>query len=293
MLKNTVSGSRNEDQETAEWISEDDAELVRMPARSISTVKIETYLEAETNLLHLDLKTAIPMRSEPSRVDTNQGPQHGADKDALTGPKTKTQGLRKTTKPPGAGSLSGEEGGWQGGGTDKEERDTANSSSTHPPGPDDDCCPPAYVEADGQCLSDLSRVRKGARLDDVVALKAALDTIHIPPHGIFASFGHWKQQLRLDISTTANRQGGEPRTKPVPDCGILIDSISGRGRLRGGCESQEPPRTSRLAQKTLALVHLEELDIESDTDIRFLDLKDIDPVNIKSTSCEHLSRSLQ
>lgn len=74
MLKNTVSGSRNEDQETAEWISEDDAELVRMPARSISTVKIETYLEAETNLLHLDLKTAIPMRSEPSRVDTNQGP---------------------------------------------------------------------------------------------------------------------------------------------------------------------------------------------------------------------------
>lgn len=190
MLKSAARSSRNEDQETAEWISEDDAELVRMPARSISTVKIETYLEAETNLLHLDLRTAIPMRSESSRVGTNQGSQPGSNEDALARPKTKTQEPGKTTKPPEASSSSGAEGELQDRETSKEERDAENS---HLPGPDDDCCPPAYVEADGQYLSDLFHVCKGARLDDVVASKAALDTIQIPPHSISASIGDWKR----------------------------------------------------------------------------------------------------
>lgn len=190
MLKNAVRSSLNEDQETAEWFSKDDAELVRMPARSISTVKIETYLETETNLLHLDLRTAIPMRSESSRVGTSQGSQPTSDEDGLAGPKNKTQEPRKTTKPPEASSSSGAEGKLQGWETSKEERDAENS---YLPGPDDDCCPPAYVEADGQYLSDLFHVRKGARLDDVVALKAALNMIQISPHGISASIGDWKR----------------------------------------------------------------------------------------------------
>lgn len=81
--------------------------------------------------------------------------------------------------------------------------------------------------------------------------------------------------------------------KRVPECAILIDSIPGCGRLRGGCDKpQQPSPTPRLARKTLALVHLEELDIESDTDIRFLDLGGIDPEDTRSTSCGHLAKSL-
>ncbi|KAK6007123.1 hypothetical protein QM012_006131 [Aureobasidium pullulans] len=210
MLKNDMRSSRHEDQGTTEWISEDDVELVRMPARSISTVKIETYLQAETNLLHLNLKTAIPLQSESSRIVTRgsiQDPQPDQDKDALAEPDTDTQEPGKTTKPPGASSSSGAKGRLQGRESSKEERDAENPSNPRLPGPDDDGCPPAYVDMDG------------------------------------------------------------------------------RGCLRGGCDSsQHPPPTPRLARKNLALVHLEELDIEYDTDIRSLDLQGVSPVHVKNTS---------
>lgn len=73
---------------------------------------------------------------------------------------------------------------------------------------------------------------------------------------------------------------------------ILIDSVSDRGRLRGGCEnSQNPPPTPRLAHKTLALVNWEELAIESDFDDRLLDLEGAGPDLVVNTSCEQLTRS--
>ncbi|KAG9685272.1 hypothetical protein KCU95_g12471, partial [Aureobasidium melanogenum] len=207
MLKNAVCNSRNEDQETAEWISEDDTELVRMPGRSISTVKIETYLEAETNLLHIDLRTAIPLKSESSRIDTRgskEKSQPDRDEDALTGQVIETQGPGKTTKPSEASSSSEAEGRLQGREASNEDKDAQIPLETYLPGPDDDCHPPAQ---------------------------------------------------------------------------------EGSGLLRGGRDnSQEPPPTPRLAPKTLGLVHLEELDIEPDTDIRFVDLEGAGPYPLGNTS---------
>ncbi|KAG9546928.1 hypothetical protein KCU71_g16669, partial [Aureobasidium melanogenum] len=238
ILKNAVCNSSNEDQETAEWITEDDTGLFRMPGRSISTVKIKTYLEADTSLLHLDLRTAIPLKSESSRVDTrgsNEKSQRDQDEDALAEPDTDTQEPGKTTKPLDASNYSGAEGRLQSREASNKDKDADIPLETYLPGPDDDCRPPTYVEADAQYWSDLFHISKGAR-------------------------------SRPDTSTTANRQ-------------------EGTGCLRGGCDnSQELPPTPRLAQKTLALVHLEELDVESDTDIRFFDLESAGPYPIENTS---------
>jgi hypothetical protein len=71
----------------------------------------------------------------------------------------------------------------------------------------------------------------------------------------------------------------------------LTDS-SGRGRLRGGGESNQdlpprPPPTPRLAPKTVTLVRLEELNADADIDSSFLDPEDIEP--IADTSGKHIT----
>ncbi|KAH0160041.1 hypothetical protein KCU67_g6882, partial [Aureobasidium melanogenum] len=223
MLKNAVCDSSNEDHETAEWISEDDTGLFRMPGRSISTVKIKTYLEAETSLLHLDLRTAIPLKSESSGVETrgsNEKSQRDRDEDALAGPDTETQQPGKTTKPLDASNSSGAEGSSQDREASDKDKDADIPLETYFPGPDDDCRPPAYVVADAQYWSELFQISRGARVDDVAASKAACGMIQIPPHNGSASIQ----------------------------------------------------------------VHLEELDIDSDTDIRFLDLESAGPYPIDNTS---------
>lgn len=196
MLKNAVCKARNEDQETAEWISEDDSELVRMPGRSISIVKIGTYLDAEANLLHLDLRTAIPLEFALSRIDTRDSSgksQSDRDEDALTGLDTETQGPGRTTKPSEASNSSGTQGRLHGRKASSENKDAGTSLKTYRPGPDDDCRPPAYVEADAHYWSDLFYTSKGARVDDVAASKAASNVIQIPPHSIFASTRNQKR----------------------------------------------------------------------------------------------------
>ncbi|KAG9966975.1 hypothetical protein KCU61_g305, partial [Aureobasidium melanogenum] len=153
ILKNAVCNSSNEDQETAEWITKDDTGLFRMPGRSISTVKIKTYLEADTSLLHLDLRTAIPLKSESSRVDTrgsNEKSQRDQDEDALAEPDTDTQEPGKTTKPLDASNYSGAEGRLQSREASNKDKDADIPLETYLPGPDDDCRPPTYVEADAQ-----------------------------------------------------------------------------------------------------------------------------------------------
>lgn len=190
MLKNAMCSSRNEDQKTGEWISEDDTELVRMPAKSISTVKIETYLEAEANLLHLNLRTAIPLQSESSRIDargSNQDSQADQDEDTLAGPDTEKGKPGKTTKPPEeASSSSKAKDRSQDREASKEIRDAEMPLKTYLPGSVEDCCPPADVEADAQYWRDLFPVCKGARVDNVVASRAASNRIQIPLRDVFA-----------------------------------------------------------------------------------------------------------
>ncbi|KAG9683319.1 hypothetical protein KCU95_g11690, partial [Aureobasidium melanogenum] len=209
MLKNAVCKNRNKDQEPAEWISEDDTELIRMPGRSISIAKIGTYLNTETNLLHLDLRTAIPLKSELSRVVTRDSSgksqsDRDEDEDAPAGPETETQRTGRTTKAPEASNSSGAQGRLQGHKAGNEGKDIELSLETYLLGPDGDCHPPAQ---------------------------------------------------------------------------------EGCGHLRGGCEeSQNPPPTPRLAQRSLALKHFKELDIDPDTEIAILDLDGASPYTIGITS---------
>jgi hypothetical protein len=87
-----------------------------------------------------------------------------------------------------------------------------------------------------------------------------------------------------------NRQEGELRVPIISDCEVLTNS-SGRGRLRGGGESNQdlpprPPPTPRLAPKTVSFVRLEELNVDAD-----IDSSSLDPENIKliaDTSGEHI-----
>ncbi|KAG9625991.1 hypothetical protein KCV04_g11996, partial [Aureobasidium melanogenum] len=255
MLKNAVCDSRNEDQETAEWISEDDTGLLRMPGRSISTVKIKTYLEAETSLLHLDLRTAIPLKSELSMIDTrgsNEKSQPDRDEDALAGPDIETQGPGKTTKPSDASNSSGAEGGSQGREASNEDKDADIPLETYLPGPGDDCRRPAYVEADAQYRSDLFHISKGARVDDVAASKAAFDMIQVPPHNGSASIRVHLEELDIETDTDIrffDLEGASPypientsltRTQSEP----TIHLASSKSSARQGCASRTMPRES-------------------------------------------------
>jgi hypothetical protein len=132
MLKNarhTPCDAHQED--AAEWVPEDDTELVRMPASSISVVKIETQLDVETNLLHLSLKTAIPMQPESSIShprDSDQVSQSDMHQEVSAGPSSRTQGPAQTTKSPDASRSSGAEEGSQGLGAAKEARNVVFTS---------------------------------------------------------------------------------------------------------------------------------------------------------------------
>ncbi|KAH0368688.1 hypothetical protein KCU65_g3894, partial [Aureobasidium melanogenum] len=108
MLKSAACNSRNEDQETSEWISEDDTELVKIATGDSSG------------------------KSQPDR-----------DEDALAGPDTETQGPEKTTKPSEASNSSGAQGRLQGQKASNEDKDAENSLKTSVPGSNDDCRPPA------------------------------------------------------------------------------------------------------------------------------------------------------
>ncbi|KAI4748173.1 hypothetical protein E4T50_01589 [Aureobasidium sp. EXF-12298] len=221
MLKNAVCNSSNEDHETAEWISEDDTGLFRMPGRSISTVKIKTYLEAETSLLHLDLRTAIPLKSESSGVETrgsNEKSQRDRDEDALAGPDTETQEPGKTTKSLDASNSSGAEGSSQDREASDKDKDADIPLETYFPGPDDDCRPPAYVVADAQYWGELFQISRGARVEDVAASKAASGLIQIPPHNGSASIQvtrtHSEPMIHLASPESSARQGGASKTMP-------------------------------------------------------------------------------
>jgi hypothetical protein len=102
-----------------------------MPASSISIVKIETRLDIETNLLHLCLKTAIPMQPESS-ISHSEGsdrvPQSDTNQEVFAGPSNRTQEPAQTTKPPDASRSSEAEEGSQGPGAAKEAKDVVFTS---------------------------------------------------------------------------------------------------------------------------------------------------------------------
>jgi hypothetical protein len=130
MLKNvlrTPSGAGQE--ESAEWVSEDDTELVRMPVRSISIVNIEAYMDAETNLLRLRLRTAIPLQHESSRNHTRgSDEQTDPQQEGLAGPSTRTQEPGKTTTPHDTSRSAAAEGSSQGQGVTKTAKDVVFAS---------------------------------------------------------------------------------------------------------------------------------------------------------------------
>jgi hypothetical protein len=102
-----------------------------MPGKSISIVKIETHLEAETNLLHLNLRTAIPMQPESSNIHTRDSDQMSEPEvyhQVIAGPSTRKQEQGETNKLPDASRSSEAEGKSQGPGAAKEAKDVAFAS---------------------------------------------------------------------------------------------------------------------------------------------------------------------
>jgi hypothetical protein len=102
-----------------------------MPGRSISIVKIETHLEAETNLLHLSLRTAIPMQPESSKLHirgSDRLSEPDSDHQVMAGPSTRKQELGETNKPPHASRSSEAEEDSQGPGAAKEAKDVVFAS---------------------------------------------------------------------------------------------------------------------------------------------------------------------
>jgi hypothetical protein len=102
-----------------------------MPGRSISIVKIETHLEAETNLLHLTLRTAIPMQPESSKIymrGSDQMSEHDLHHQVIAGPSTRKQEPGETDKPPHASRSSEAEEDSQGPGAAKEAKDVVFAS---------------------------------------------------------------------------------------------------------------------------------------------------------------------
>jgi len=132
MLKNVMRAPCGTGQgDSAEWISEDDGELVRMPGQSISVVKIETHLEAETNLLYLSLRTAIPMQSESSKIDTrgsDESSQLDSHQEAFAGPSIGLHEPGKSTKSSAASRSSEAERKPQDRDTTKAAKDVAFTS---------------------------------------------------------------------------------------------------------------------------------------------------------------------
>lgn len=132
MLKNVVREPCSTGQDdSAEWISEDDSELARMPGQSISVVKIETHLEAETNLLYLSLRTAIPMQHESSKINTrgsDESSQLDSHQGAFAGSSTRLHEPGKSTKSSEASRSSEAERKPQDRETTKAARDVAFTS---------------------------------------------------------------------------------------------------------------------------------------------------------------------
>ena len=130
MLKNVVRTPPGAGQEeSAEWVSEDDTELVRMPARSISVVNIQAYMDADTNLLRLSLRTAIPLQHEASSNHT-RGSDEQTDpyQEGFAGPSTRTQEPGKTTTPHDTNRSSAAGGSSQGQGATKTAKDVVFAS---------------------------------------------------------------------------------------------------------------------------------------------------------------------
>lgn len=132
MLKNVMRTPCTTSQDdSAEWLSEDDSELVKMPGQSISIVKIKTHLEAEMNLLHLSLRTAIPMQYESSKIHargSSETSQLNPHLEACAGPSTNLHEPGESTKSSEASRSSEAEHKPQDQGSAREARDVAFTS---------------------------------------------------------------------------------------------------------------------------------------------------------------------
>lgn len=74
-------------------MSEPDIESARLPSKSISVVKIEACWETGTNLLHLALRTAIPLQtSKTSKTQSREDSQDvGSDRSSETSQKQRVE----------------------------------------------------------------------------------------------------------------------------------------------------------------------------------------------------------
>ena len=222
-------------------MSEPDIESARLPSKSISVVKIEACWETGTNLLHLALRTAIPLQtSKTSKTQSREDSQDvGSDRSSETSQKQRVEQheqdfTRQTIRS----------------GKQPQERQDGSAGSSTADLADQEGLAACYGSARGLTKGGVRRV-------------ACYGSVR----------GGKRKPLHLNINEalSANKSGEYMALcRYVKDLADLNASPV-HGQLRGGSsDSSRPPSTPRPAKvqpRPLgALVHLEDLHKAGDMD---------------------------
>lgn len=240
---------------------EPDIESARLPSKSISVVKIEACWETGTNLLHLALRTAIPLQtSKTSKTQSREDSQDvGSDRSSETSQKQRVEQheqdfTRQTIR-------SGKQ--------PQERRNGSAGSSTADLADQED-----LAERDGLADYDQSIDSLDGWKDVKPKHVSVLTKGSVRRVACYGSVrGDKRKPLHLNINEalSANKSGEYMALcRYVKDLADLNASPV-HGQLRGGSsDSSRPPSTPRPAKvqpRPLgALVHLEDLHKAGDID---------------------------
>lgn len=242
-------------------MSEPDIESARLPSKSISVVKIEACWETGTNLLHLALRTAIPLQtSKTSKTQSREDSQDvGSDRSSETSQKQRVEQheqdfTRQTIR-------SGKQ--------PQERQDVSAGSSTADLADQEDLAERDDLADYDQSIDSLDGWKDVKPKHVSVLTKGSVRRVAC--YGSVRGGKRKPLHLNINEALSANKSGeymalcryvkdlADPNASPV------------HGQLRGGSsDSSRPPSTPRPAKvqpRPLgALVHLEDLHKAGDMD---------------------------
>lgn len=242
-------------------MSEPDIESARLPSKSISVVKIEACWETGTNLLHLALRTAIPLQtSKTSKTQSREDSQDvGSDRSSETSQKQRVEQheqdfTRQTIR-------SGKQ--------PQERQDGSAGSSTADLADQEDLAERDDLADYDQSIDSLDGWKDVKPKHVSVLTKGSVRRVAC--YGSVRGGKRKSLHLNINEALSANKSGEYMALcRYVKDLADLNASPV-HGQLRGGSsDSSRPPSTPRPAKvqpRPLgALVHLEDLHKAGDMD---------------------------
>lgn len=242
-------------------MSEPDIESARLPSKSISVVKIEACWETGTNLLHLALRTAIPLQtSKTSNTQSREDSQDvGSDRSSETSQKQRVEQheqdfTRQTIR-------SGKQ--------PQERQDGSAGSSTADLADQEDLAERDDLADYDQSIDSLDGWKDVKPKHVSVLTKGSVRRVAC--YGSVRGGKRKSLHLNINEALSANKSGEYMALcRYVKDLADLNASPV-HGQLRGGSsDSSRPPSTPRPAKvqpRPLgALVHLEDLHKAGDMD---------------------------